>query len=76
MGFLVGIGRRHDVRVDYRREVAKTLILPVLKTSQNTMSLSRRDTASGRCEGALAATEESRNCGIEILRFAQDDILR
>jgi hypothetical protein len=38
------------------------------------MSLSRRDTASGRCEGAFAATEESLSYKMEILRFAQDDI--
>ena len=32
------------------------------------MSLSRRDTASGRCEGALIATEESHNFVVETLR--------
>ena len=31
------------------------------------MSLSRRDTASGRCEGAFFATEESRSLGVETL---------
>jgi hypothetical protein len=57
---------------------------------KNSISLSRRDTASGRCEGAFIATDtcaerfakqiecgESLEClGSEILRSAQDDILR